>query len=213
MKNEIELSVDLDKKQYQQLHRYLSSKYKKVASQKRFMVRFFVGKVDVREPLDIRYKWTDGHNQLVIKKGALGSQSREETTIDLGQENQLDHFVKMFQLIGFRNMIAVYREMEKFVTPRLEISLNTAAPYFFMEVESLDGRSKNQALSDINNFYNEIKLKPLNRASYQSFLRKLDREVNYIFPINHFPQALLKEPKWEEILKATILSKKRRVLL
>ncbi len=207
MKKEIELTAKLDKKEYDNLHKFLSQKYKKVAKSKRFMVRFFKEKVDVRDPLDFRYKWTNGINEVVIKKGALGSKSREETIITLGYKNQLEHFVKLFQMLGFKEIIAVYREIEKFKGKGLEISLITAYPYYFVEVEAIDGRNRRKALKHVLGFYEKVGFKPLDKASYQSFLRKLDREVNFIFPLRESPKPLLDSPYWKKILKATIFSK------
>lgn len=200
------MTAQLDKKQYDRLHRYLSKNYKSLPKQKRFMVRFFKKKVDVRESLDFRYKWTSGVNELVIKKGALGSRSREETTINLGKENQLDHFVKFFVMLGFKEVVAVYRETEKFKDADLEISLITAHPYAFVEVEAVDGKSRKKALERILSFYNMVGLKPLNKTNYQSYLRKLDQEVNLIFPLKEFPKPLLKSTRWKKILNSTILS-------
>ena len=206
MNKEVELTAQLNKSQYGNLHKYLSKNFKNAGTFKRFMVRFFKEKVDVREPLDIRYKWTNRINQIVLKKGALGSKSREETTIDLGKKNQLDHFVKLFSMLGFKKMIAVYREIEKFTDGSLEVSLITASPYFFVEVEAVDGNSRKRALENVMNFYKKIGLKPLSRAEYQSFLRKLDRQVNFAFSLDEFPKPLFDSPRWKKIANSTIFS-------
>ena len=170
------------------------------------MVRFFKDKVDVRDPLDFRYKWTSGSNQIVLKKGALGSLSREETTIELGKENQLEHFVKLFSMLGFKQIIAVYREIEKFADGGLEVSLISAYPYYFVEVEAIDGNSRKKALETVTDFYKKVGLKHMNRSEYQSYLRKLDREVNFIFPLNKFPKPLLDSPRWKKIVNSTIFA-------
>jgi adenylate cyclase class IV len=206
MNKEVELTAPLDKRQYEKLERYLSKKYARVATLKRFMVRFFKEKVDVRDPADFRYKWTNGVHEVVLKKGALGSKSRQETIINLGAGNQLDSFARFFSMLGFKKMIAVYREIEKFKDNNLEISLITADPYAFVEVEAVDGKSRKKALENVFNFYNEVGMKPLDRAGYQSYLRKLDREVNFAFPLNEFPKPLLTSPRWKKILKSTIFS-------
>lgn len=207
MNKEVELTARLEKLEYNRLHKYLSKNFQKVSSLKRFMVRFFKERVGVREPLDFRYKWTNGINELVIKKGALGSRSREETVIKLGKENELPSFVKLFSMLGFKEMIAVYREIEKFQDEHLEISLITAAPYRFVEVEAINGKTRKEALEHISDFYKKVHLEPLNRRDYQSFLRMLDREVNLAFPISQFPTPLFDSPQWRKIVKTTVFSK------
>lgn len=206
MNKEVELTAQLSKKQYNGLRRFLSKGYKKTPKQKRFMVRFFREKVDVRESLDIRYKWTNGVHELVIKKGALGSQSRQETIINLRQNNQLEHFVRLFSLLGYKTANAIYREIDRFQDKKVEVSLITGYPYYFVEVESINASSKKEALVHVLDFFKKVDLKPLDRAPYQAFQRLFDREVNFIFPLNEFPKPLLDSPRWNKILKSTILS-------
>ncbi len=110
-------------------------------------------------------------------------------------------------MLGFKEMIAVYREIEKFRDKNLEISLVSAAPYYFLEVEAIDGKSRRKALETVLDFYKKIGLKPLDRSDYQSFLRLLDRKVNFVFPLEEFPKPLLDSPRWRKILESTILSK------
>jgi len=176
MNKEVELTARLSKKQYERLHRFLSKGYKKTPKQKRFMVRFFKEKVDVRESLDIRYKWTNGVHELVVKKGALGSQSRQEITINLGEQDQMEHFAKLFSLMGYKTANAIYREIEKFRDKNVEVSLVTGYPYYFVEVESINAGTKNEALNHVMDFFKKVGLKPLDRAAYQAFQRLFDRE-------------------------------------
>lgn len=207
MHSEIELTAKLTKTQYKKLQTYLERKYKKTLTQKRFMVRFFRDKVNVRESLDARYKWTSGINEFVIKKGALGSQQRQEIIVSLGERNQLDKFVNFFKLLGYKTGDAIYREIEKFQDENLEIALVVGFPYYFVEVEAIAGKAKNQALSDVKNFFSDVKLTPLNRNDYQTFQRLFDREVNLIFPLAEYPHALLAKPYWKSLVENTVFSK------
>src|SRR5438105_546582 len=120
---EVEQTVKLTKEQYDQILKQLEKEFKEFEHVKRFMTRFHKDKVDVKESLDIRYKWTNGKNQLVVKKGALGSQSRQETTIELGENNQLEHFVRLFALLGYKIANVMYREIKRFKNSTVEASI------------------------------------------------------------------------------------------
>src|ERR1700741_4608132 len=140
---EVEQTVKLTKDEYDLVLSKLEKQFKEFEHVKRFMTRFHKEKVDVKEALDIRYKWTNGKNQLVVKKGALGSQSRQETTIDLGPNNQLEHFVRLFGLMGYKVANVMYREIKRFRNSTVEASIiftnkdKNGQRLYFMEVEAL----------------------------------------------------------------------------
>lgn len=202
---EIELSARIDENQFNYLSQKLSKEMKKISNQKRFMIRFFKGKVDVRHPLDIRYKWTNGLHELVFKKGALGSQSREECIVNLGKQNQLEKFVRIFSAFGYDVANAMYREREIFRNDSIEVMLVKVHPFFEMEVESINESKKSDAIKNINKFFDEINIKPLSKTDYQSFARLKDKKSNIIFSMKDFPKPLMDSEKWRTIMKNTIL--------
>ncbi|MBI4895070.1 MAG: hypothetical protein HY831_01120 [Candidatus Aenigmarchaeota archaeon] len=203
---EVELSAKISEDQFNFLNKKLSKDMEKTSSQKRFMIRFFKEKVDVRHPLDIRYKWTNGIHELVFKKGALGSQSREECIVNLGKQNQLEKFVNIFSAFGYDVGNAMYREREIFKNDSIEVMLVKVHPFFEMEVESINGVKKSDALKNIKNFFEEINIQPLNKADYQSFARLKDKQSNIIFKLKDFPKPLIENDKWRVIMNNTVLS-------
>jgi hypothetical protein len=207
MNKEVELTAKVTEGEFNKLRAYLSKNYTKTLKQERFMVRFFKDKVNVRESLDVRYKWTAGVNELVIKKGALGSQQRDEIIVNLGEKNQLEKFVNIFKLLGYKTGDAIYREIEKYQDEILEIALVKGYPYYFVEVESIAKKSKSSSLEDVLSFFRKIDLEPLNRSDYQAFQRLFDREVNLIFPLEKFPNPLFENPTWKKIVEETVFSK------
>jgi hypothetical protein len=194
---EIEQTVLLTKEQYHELHIYLKKHFKQTESFQRFMMRFIKDKVNVRDPLDIRYKWTSGKHTLVIKKGALGSQSREEITIPL-DGNYLSHFVQHYTWLGYKNGLAIFRETERFRNDTVEVSLTKAEPFYFAEAESMGAKTKKQAFEALENFFKQTSLTPLSKADYQKHLRDTDRIVNLRFPLKDFPKSFLENKTWKE---------------
>lgn len=203
---EVEMTAVLSEKEFNHLKSTLAKRSKKTKSQKRFMMRFHKGKVNVRDPLDIRYKWTNGEHELVIKKGALGSQLREEMSIPFGKENKYDYFIRLFSLLGYQIGNVMYRETEKYETETVEIAFVIAYPYYCIEVEALHVKTKKDAVEKVMNFFKEHGIIPLSKSDYQSFLRLVDRNVNYQFPLGNYPQALVEKEYWKTILEKTVFS-------
>lgn len=207
---EVEQTVELTEDQYNEVLRRLGKEFKTFEHVKRFMTRFHKDKVDVKESLDIRYKWTNGKNQLVVKKGALGSQSRQETTIDLGPNNQLEHFVRLFALLGYKVANVMYREIKRFRNNTVEASIiftnkdKNGDRLYFMEVEALNASTKKQAMKHIADFLEEFSLKPMSKSEYQIYNRLTDRTVNNHFNMSDFPKMMDNNPHWQEVLRETL---------
>ncbi len=207
MHKEVELTAEIDKKQYETIHNYLSKNLKKTASERLFMIRFHKGdKLNQHDPLDIRYKWRNGNNKLVVKKGALGSQSRKEFNVSFAG-NELQNVVPLFMLLGYKTANAMYREIERFENKTIEAALAKAGPYYFIEVEALSVKIKKEALATVTAFFKKLNLKPLSKNDYHKFIRRLDREVNLNFPLEQFPHPLLQSPEWKAIVEKTVLGK------
>ncbi|GEM_PF-4151738 len=203
---EVELTAELTKEQLEFFKNKFSKELQIVSSQKRFMLRFFKDNVDVRESLDIRYKWTNGAHELVVKKGALGSQSREESIVKLENRNQLDKFVKLLMWLGYKTGDAMYREIDRFISGNIEASLIDAYPYYCMEVEYLGPENKQLAIKNIETFFNSIGLKSLKKLEYQKLMRLKDKNSNLIFSLDKFPNPLINSDRWKKILENTLLS-------
>lgn len=205
---EVEVTAKLTKKEYSSLEKYLEKNFTKVSSQKRYMVKFHKKeKINLNDEVDIRYKWTNGIHQLVIKKGAMGSKSRQEITIDLANKNQVEHFGKLFSLLGYKLANNVYRELERYENKNLEVTLaKTPGGYLFAEIESLGAKTTQSALKNIHNFCQEVGITPFSKDEYHSYINILDKKVNYQLPIKDFPQALLRKKDWKKILEETVFS-------
>jgi hypothetical protein len=205
---EVELTAEITGKQRDALRRYLARhRYRTMAKERRFMVRFHREKLNPRDPLDIRYKWINGNNQLTIKKGALGSQGRQELHVPLGKGNKLDEIVKLFMLLGYRTGNAMNRTIEHYRNDSFVISLTEALPYYFIEVETLHAASKRDAVVRIKKFFVAVKLRPLGRNSYLKAIRRLDREINLNFPLAEYPKPFMRSPEWKKVLESTVLKR------
>ena len=208
MHQEIEFTAELDKKQYSRLYRYLSKHFRKAASQKRLMVRLFKNKISVREPIDIRYKWTNWANELVVKKGAVGTRNKQEMIIPLGKRNYLGDFEHLFILQGYKTGVAMYREIEKFKNKNLEFSLVVAGPYYYLEAEASRALPEKRAKEEIIAFFKEVGLIPLEQPEYRDLIRRLDKNANLIFRLREFPKPFIRNPYWKKILSRTEFSVK-----
>ncbi len=207
MHKEVELTAELSPAQYKKVRTYLSKNLKRTALQKLFMVRFHKSeKIEPRNPLDVRYKWRNGDQKLVIKKGALGSQSRQELNIGL-QKNNFEGIVQLFGLLDYRTMNVMYREIERFENKNIEAAVAKAGPYYFIEVESLGATTQKNAIANVSDFFKKIHLKPMNKNDYQKFIRRLDREVNLNFPLAQFPAPLTSSSAWKSVLEKTVFKK------
>lgn len=204
---EVEVTAKLNKKQYSSLEKYLSKNFKKVSFQKRYMVKFHrKEKINLNDRVDLRYKWTNGAHQIVVKQGAVGSKSRKEITIDLAG-NQIEHFSELFSLLGYKLANNMYREMERFVGEGVEVTLVKApGGYSFVEIEALSPDSTPRGVDQINEFCRKAKLKPMDKDQYQTFVTELDDKINLQVPIKDFPHSLLSKKDWKKILEETVFS-------
>lgn len=108
--------------------------------------------------------------------------------------------------MGYNVGNAIYRELEKFKNDKIEVALGKALPYYFLEVEAINAKTRKQALADIQEFLDKMNLIALTKSEYQSFLRLTDKHANLIFDLKDFPEKLQKEPKWQKILSETVHS-------
>ena len=206
MHKEIELTAEIDKRQFDALRKYFSKHLRHTASQKLFMVRFHKGsKLDQHNPLDVRYKWRNGIEKLVIKKGVLGSRSRKEFDIPLGK-GSIESVLQLFLSLSYKTANCMYREIERFENKNVEAALGKAGPYYFIEVEALSERTNKEALAAVKNFFKTLKLVPLTKTEYHRFIYRLDQEVNFNFPLAQFPKPLMRSREWKKILEKTIFS-------
>lgn len=204
---EVELTAILDPDQLAALGRYLGERVLPAVPQRRFMIRFFRDQINASDPLDIRYKWTNGQSEIVTKAGGMGIFHRREITVSLAGTTSIDEVISMFQLLGFNYGVAIYREFHRYLIGEIEFTVVSAGSRYYVEAEILTCGDTEAARSKIEKHLAELGLTPLDTDSYLEFISDLDRKVNVRFALDDYPDALIRAEQWRTILSMVIQGK------
>ena len=108
MVHEIEIKALLSEEKYEQLKKVLALRYKKVNEDTITTVRF--------RPKDIRVRYSDKINELVVKEGDPTIFSREEVCINLGSNEDARQMIALLRNIGFKDDPSWIKTKQEFVT-------------------------------------------------------------------------------------------------
>ena len=196
---EIEMTARCTQEQWETLLGELRSSAVAMRTLDRFMVRVWKGEVVAEDPIDVRVKWTNGKEEVVIKTGGFGAQSRQELEIAL-PSGQFHNAVEGFRMLGFTTGCAMHRVIERCTQGDVEISLVRGREWYYVEVEYV-GASRDLAVAQtsIRGWFAAQNLEPFDTTAYLAFVKELSAHENRHFPLSTYPACLENDPRWAEL--------------
>jgi adenylate cyclase class IV len=119
---EVELRGPLDENKYSELTAYLKENGEFVSTQRRlfFDLSQIIG-INNRE-MDVRAKVTNDNLQIVVKKGLVGSPSRDEAEVDV-KEGSLKETLHLLSLLGYSKGVYGDRRIERYQIGNIEFAI------------------------------------------------------------------------------------------
>jgi hypothetical protein len=196
---EIEMTARCTKEQWEILLNTLRSSEVVVHMLDRFMVRVWKGEVVAEDPIDVRVKWTNGKEEIVIKTGGFGAQSRQELEIAL-PSGQFRNAVEGFRMLGFTTGCVMHRVIERCTQGDVEISLVRGREWYYVEVE-YTGASDDFGVAQarIREWFAAHGLEPFETTAYLAFVKELSATENLHYPLSDYPAGLDKDPRWAQL--------------
>lgn len=191
---EVELRGPLAGQEYDRLLGQCAQRGRLVGRENRFLVDFstFIEGIGERR-LDVRTRITNGHVELVVKKGAFGDVAREEAVVGVVGSDPGPAF-QLLALLGYRRGVACDRGIYRYALPGdVEIAIQDVRRYGcngeihsrFFEAEILCGESGVvEAERRLRALLDELGLRVFDKVEWNEYVRVMNQEANGVFDID-----------------------------
>ncbi len=187
---EVELRGLLDEETYKELLKYLETNGKLVVKQSRFIIDYstFLEGVGERKS-DIRLRVTNGHVELIVKKGKFGGHSREEASVFV-EGNDVRKALSFMALLGYKKGVAADRGIVRYLIDGIEIAIQDVRIYGkpckvhsrFFEAEIMaDKNGEEGAKNKIRGFLDSRGLQIFEESEWYDYIKILNGEANGVY--------------------------------
>ncbi len=188
MKKEIELRAKVSDESYSAILEAVSSSTS-VKHQRRCFIDYstFISGIKERE-LDVRVRVTNGHPELVAKKGLFGASIREEAVVGI-DEMSLADCLSFMSIIGYHKGVCGGRDIKRFMLGDIEVALQNVLDFSspetvldrFVEVEYQGDGSEENALASLRNLLAEWNVKEFSIDDWDDYVLALNESANGVY--------------------------------
>lgn len=157
---EVEIRSFISEEQYEKLLIFFKKEAKKFIEDYHETHYF-----DTKE--DFRIYKTNTHTILLLKKGKIHDDTREETELKLPKED-FEKTEKLFLDLGFKIKVKWYRKRFEFDWQEIKVCLDYTKGYgYIIELEIMTNKAeKEKALSILQNKIAELKINPTSKEEF-----------------------------------------------
>lgn len=136
--------------------------------------------------LDVRIRSTNRQAQIVVKRGPMALEAREEAAVDL-KPGQLGTGLRLLALLGYRKGVACERRIVRYECKRIEFAIQDALIYdnpaekhssfFEAEIKATE-KEKDSAVEELRAWLAKHGLSTYSGEEWNSYVKELNRVVN-----------------------------------
>lgn len=172
---EIELKALLSREKYDELKEKLRNEFELINEESLNTIKF------INRNNDIRLRYSDKTFELVFKDKGVMNISRNKNIINLNGKNEVDNFVKLFKLLGFKedsSWITHKNEFKfKYKDYNYNISLQDIENFaYIMEVEFLSSKEDKVHEENIKEIIKKFGLEPIKNNEFSERIKKYIKE-------------------------------------
>jgi adenylate cyclase class IV len=188
---EIEARVLLeDNKDFERIIAMMHSDGNKVSVENRFFIDYSTFKEGIGErKTDVRVRVTNGHVEIVVKKGTFGALSRAESRVFV-EEDDLASALSVMSMLGYDKGIAGIRRIHRAMVGEFEFAVQEVINYEdqktvasrFLEIElSYEESARATGEAKIEELVKKLGLTRFSKDELYRYVEKLNETANGVF--------------------------------